>query len=131
MRSYAKIANATAAPPNAHILSPVIAGMPPVLTLVEVVEVWTALLPLPLDVVVLPPDVEAIVVDVPELVVVAGAKLGVVALPPTARPVTRTGIKGISVPVYVSVLSPGKFASSPLKDSIQTADMVPAREQSM
>jgi len=42
-----------------------------------------------------------------------------------------TGMYGWSVPVYVTVLLPGKLASSPPKDSMQTAEVVPAREQSM
>jgi len=43
--------------------------------------------------------------------------------------VITTGIYVKSVPVKVSVLDPGKFASSPPKDSAHTADDAP-REQS-
>lgn len=54
------------------------------------------------------------------------------AAPPVfkAPAVITTGMYEKSVPVKVSVLEPGSFASLPPKDSVQTADDAP-REQSM
>jgi hypothetical protein len=45
--------------------------------------------------------------------------------------VIAAGWNKTSVPVRVSVVCPGKLACAPPKDSMQTADVVPASEQSM
>jgi hypothetical protein len=103
-------ANATAATPNPQTLLPVITGTPAVLVLVDFEDVLCEF-PDPLDV---PPDVFALVFEVsvacePVLVVEATTPPEVLV---TASPaVIITGIYGWSVPVYVSVLIPGSFAS--------------------
>jgi hypothetical protein len=103
-------ANATAATPNPQTLFPVIAGTPAVLVLVDFEDVLCAV-PAPVDV---PPDVFAFVFEVsvvcePVLVVEATTPLEVLVT--TSPAVIITGIYGWSVPVYVSVLIPGSFAS--------------------
>lgn len=92
--------------------------------------------PLPLSLFVVVPDTDvfpgvaaAFVVSVPcvpELVVVAAAPV----FDARAPAVITTGMYTKSVEERVCVLMPGKLASSPPEDSVQTADLVPAREQS-
>jgi hypothetical protein len=127
---------AAAAPPTSHLTFPVIAGTPAVLA--EVLPTLV-LAPVPVD---FGPDAVApeafelvlvLVVPLPEASVAVGPPLTTEELDVTAAPtlpVMITGMKVKSVPVKVSVLDPGKLASVPPKDSAQTADAVPAREQS-
>lgn len=132
--AYAMIANATAAPPNAHFTLPPTAATPPVLVLpCTADEVCVA----PLEVVpdadvftvVLEPDVFAVVE--PVLVVDGTAELGDPPEAATAPAVITTGMKARSVPLIVSVATPGSLASVPPYDSVQTAEIVPASEQSI
>jgi hypothetical protein len=84
----------------------------------------------PLDVL---PDVFALVFEVSvacEPVPVVEATTPPEVLVTASPAVIITGMYGWSVPVYVSVLIPGSFASYPPNDSAQTADVVPASEQS-
>ena len=137
--SIATIARAT--PPRTNPVRPVTPGAPPVLVLVlvlvedfdellavceEVLPVFAAVLEilLVLELVSFVPDVFNAVGAV---VVLEGA-----AEPPLdpAPVVIVAGMYVKSVPVNVSVVIPGLFASSPPKDSVQTADAVPAREHS-
>jgi hypothetical protein len=122
------------------------AGTPAVLVDVDLDDVWALLaLPdpnpdpevvLPVPVIVVSPgrallDTKLVVASTAvaapeeEPVVEAAAELGA-ALKPTAFSVIMTGIYGWSVPVKVSVT-----ASELPHDAIQTAEVVPAREQSI
>jgi hypothetical protein len=97
---------------------------------------FTAVLELPPDpeVFALDPDVVA----APEVFDAAGvaavvegtAVFGELLAAEPAVPVMVTDMYAWLVPMYVSVDMPGKLASSPPKDSTQTAEVVPAREQS-
>lgn len=126
---YPIIASATTAPPNTHLLLPVTAGTPAVLVAED--AVWAPPLELPPDPEVFVGAPEVVVgATLPLFVVEGTAELGESLEPPAARAVTITGMYGWSVPVYVSVDMPGKLASVPPNDSMQTAEVVPAREQS-
>jgi hypothetical protein len=92
------------------MLLPVIAGTPAVLVLVAFEDVLCAV-PASLDV---SPDVCALVFEVSvafEPVLVVEATTPLEALVTASPAVIITGIYGWSVPVYVSVLIPGSFAS--------------------
>lgn len=85
-----------------------------------------------------PPELEVLVTtldvcdaEAPLEVVEAAVELGVLPVPAAPPAVMYTGIYAKSVPVYVSVVSPGKLASVPPKDSTQTAETVESSEQSM
>jgi hypothetical protein len=91
----------------------------------------------------LPPDSEVFALDpdvvaVPEVfdatgvadVVEGTAAFGELLEAEPAVPVMVTDMYAWSVPTYVTVDMPGKLASSPPADSTQTAEVVPAREQS-
>jgi hypothetical protein len=93
------------------MLFPVIAGTPAVLVLVDFEDVL-CVVPGPLDV---SPNVCALVFEVsvvcePVVVVVEATTPPEVIVTVSPR-VIITGIYGWSVPVYVSVLIPGSFAS--------------------
>lgn len=115
-------ANATTAPPNSIPASPVIWGIPPVLTAEELelepeeeVEdfeaVWDA------EVVLLLPD---------SAVVVAEAVAATLVTDPA---VIVTGKKDISLCWIVEITVPGKLASGPSAIAVQAAEVVPATEQ--
>jgi len=135
--AYSIATTARATPPRTNPVRPVTPGAPSVLVLVEdfdellavceeVLPVFAAVLEILL--------VLELVFFVPDVFDAVGA---VVVLEGAAEPsldpapvVIVAGMYVKSVPVNVSVVIPGLFASSPPKDSVQTADAVPAREQS-
>lgn len=132
--AYTIIASTTAAPPNAHFALTLTAATPPALAAVcEADAVWLA----PLEIVPDPdvfaaaiePDVFALVE--PVFVVEGTAELGDPLEPDAGPAVITTGKKARSVPLSVSVATPGSLASVPPYDAVQTAEEVPAREQSI